>query len=318
MNNKYMLLIFLLIIAAESVFSQTLNEGSNSSLEKNSSSLSEQPNSATLSTKQLSDQDLVDVEQLYNDATKASSNSAPSLQPSVEQKLTDEEKKEIDSIQNNIDIKNSQLKSVSELTKLSPFSDVSMIQRKFLPKTERFQIFGALGLSTNSPWFVNAGGKLNFSYNFIESLGIEASAMFLSASERDAAKEIRDNNSLEPERFILTKSNFGLDLVWSPIYGKIAKLNQEIIPFDMYFSIGGGISGTNSKEKNVPTAHIATGQIFALSKAMAFRWDYSWYLYQATPQAGSGVVSPNSSKNLYNDLIFSAGISFFFPEASYR
>jgi hypothetical protein len=51
---------------------------------------------------------------------------------------------------------------------------------------------------------------------------------------------------------------------------------------------------------------------------MAFRWDYSWYLYQATPQAGSGVVSPNSSKNLYNDLIFSAGISFFFPEASYR
>lgn len=315
--KNYKFLMFLLAFTAESTFAQSPEANSN----QNAAPVvvTEEAVAGPAPTKQLLDQDLVDVEQLYKEAapTQPTKQLIPSTSPT--QTLTEEEKKELESIQNSNEVKSSQLKSVAELGKLSPFTDVSMIQRKFLPKTERFQIFGALGLSTNSPWFINGGGKLNFSYNFVENLGIEASALFLAASERDAAKEIRENNKLEPERFILTKSNLGIDLVWSPIYGKIAKLNQEIIPFDMYFSIGGGISGTNSKEKNVPTLHAATGQIFALSKSMAFRWDYSWYMYQATPQDGTGVVATNpSAKGLYNDLVFSAGISFFFPEASYR
>ncbi|MGZ3690216.1 MAG: outer membrane beta-barrel domain-containing protein, partial [Pseudobdellovibrio sp.] len=160
-------------------------------------------------------------------------------------------------------------------------------------------------------------GKINFGYNFTEKFGLEASLLFLSSSERDAAKDIRENNSLQPERFILTKSNVNLDLVWSPIYGKITKLNQEIIPFDMYFSLGGGMSETNSAEKNVATGHISTGQIFAMSKSMAFRWDYSCYIYQATPVQDS-ISSSAPVKSTYEDLVFTAGVSFFFPEANYR
>lgn len=279
--------------------------------------VSETPAAAPAPTKQLNDQDLVDVEQLYQEAapTAPTKTLPPSTTPT--QQLTADEKKELENIQNSTEVQNSRVKSVTELNQLSPFSDVSMIQRKFLPKTERFQLYTALGLSTNSPWFINLGGKINFSYNFSENFGIEGSGMFLASSERDAAKEIRENNSLQPERFILTKSHLGADLVWTPIYGKIAKLNQEIIPFDMYFSLGGGISGTNSVEKNVATAHMATGQIFAISKSFAFRWDYSWYLYQATPVPDALATTP-TAKSAYNDLVFTAGVSFFFPEANYR
>lgn len=269
---------------------------------------------AVSQTKQLTNDDLVNVEELYQN------NPAPVAKPLIDsqtESLSVEERAEIENLKKNEDYKRSQLKSLTDLTQLSPFSDISMIQRKFLPKTERFQIYTALGLSTNSPWFLNVGGKVNFSYNFTEKVGVEASGLFLTSSEKDSAKEIRSNNSLQPERFILTKSNINLDLIWSPIYGKITKLNQEIIPFDMYFSVGGGISNTNSVEKNVPTAHIATGQIFAISKAMAFRWDYSWYMYQATPEPDSLSSSP-PVKNTYNDLVFTAGISFFFPGAKYR
>ena len=275
------------------------------------------PAAAPAPTKQLNDQDLVDIEKLYQEAAPQAptKNLPPSTTPT--QQLTADERKELETIQNSTEVQNSRVKSVTELNQLSPFIDVSMIQRKYLPKTERFQLYTALGLSTNSPWFINLGGKINFSYNFTENFGIEGSGMFLTSSERDAAKEIRDNNSLQPERFILTKSHLGADLVWTPIYGKIAKLNQEIIPFDMYFSLGGGISGTNSVEKNVATAHLATGQIFAISKSVAFRWDYSWYLYQATPVPDALSTTP-TAKSTYNDLVFTAGISFFFPEANYR
>lgn len=263
-------------------------------------------------TKELNDQDMVDIEQLYQEA--APPPQTPAEKPKPE--LTEEEKAALQSIQNNSEVQSSKLKSIADLNELSPFNDVSMIQRKYLPKTERFQLYTSLGLSTNSPWFLNLGGKVNFSYNFTENFGVEFSGMFMSSTEKEAAKEIRENNSLQPERFILTKSHLGVDLVWSPIYGKITNLQNEIVPFDMYFSLGGGMSGTNSVEKNVATGHLATGQIFALSKSLAFRWDYSWYIYQATPVPDNLAVP--TAKNSYNDLIFTAGVSFFFPEAKYR
>ncbi|MCC2678513.1 MAG: hypothetical protein K0R29_1089 [Pseudobdellovibrio sp.] len=269
--------------------------------------------SAFAQQKQLQNQDVVDIEELY----KTNENQAP--KPALEKKvdtLSEEEKKQLESLKQDADYKSGTI-SVSELGKLSPFNDISMIQRKYLPKTERFQIYTGAGLSTNAPWFLNVGGRINFSYNFAEKFGVELSGLFLTSSEKEAAKEIRENNSLQPERFILTKSGVLLDLVWSPIYGKVATLDQDIIPFDMYFAFGGGTAGTNSTEKTVPAGHIATGQIFAISKGVAFRWDYSWLIYQATPVPDS-ITSSVPIKNTYNDLIFTAGLSFFFPEAKYR
>lgn len=259
---------------------------------------------------ELNDQEVISIEDLYKNAP------APETVP-VKVETSADEKKEIEIIQNSTEYKNSQIKNIVDLNTLAPFNDVSVIQKRFLPKTERLQLYGALGLTTNSPWFTNAGGKLNLSYHFTEKWGVELSGLFLSSSEKDSSKDIRNNNNLQPERFVLTKSNIGADIVWAPIYGKITSLNNEITPFDMYFSFGAGQSATNAQEKNVTTFHVATGQIFAISKSTAFRWDYSWYLYQATPQVDSLSSSP-PVKNTYNDLVFTAGVSFFFPEAGYR
>jgi outer membrane beta-barrel protein len=216
-----------------------------------------------------------------------------------------EEKKE--------DVRVNELK---DLSRLSPFREVSVIQKKYLPKTERFQFFGALATTTNTPWFLNYGAKLGLAYHFTESFGLELSGLFLSSSEREVAKEIRDNNGLRPEQFIYTKGYYGLDLMWSPIYGKLSNMDGGIIPFDMYFSIGGGSSNTNSAEGNVPTVHVGTGQIFAITKSIAFRWDYSLNIFQATPVSVGGSSTP--AQGGYNDLILTAGVSFFFPEASLR
>ncbi len=265
--------------------------------------------------KQLSTQGIVDIEAIYKENEVPTAPTAPP--PKSADSLTENERQQYEAIKKEAEFQASELKSVTDLNDLSPFNDVSMIQKKYLPKTERFQLFTALGLSTNSPWFLNLGGKVNLSYNFTEKIGVEFSGLFLTSSEKDAAKDIRENNSLEPERFILTKSNLSLDLVWSPIYGKVTTLDNKIIPFDMYFSVGGGTTSTNSAEKNVASGHIATGQIFALSKSFAFRWDYSWYMYQATPVQDSLTTTP-PAKGLYNDLVFTAGLSFFFPEARYR
>lgn len=262
----------------------------------------------------LDDQEIINIENLYKNnqpqvvEDKKSELPGAQFAPIVEDRADDK---------NNTEKQKSAVSSLTDLNKLAPFSDISVIQKKFLPKTNRFQFFAAGGLTTNSPWFNNLGLKLNLGYHMTESFGLEGSVMLFNNSESEAAKEIRSNNNLQPNKFVITKSNMGLDLIWSPIYGKIATLDQTIIPFDMYFSLGGGTSATNSQEGSVPTFHVGTGQIFALSKSMAFRWDYSWNFYQATPEVDASATSLPSQSN-YNDLIFTAGVSFFFPEAKYR
>jgi len=260
----------------------------------------------------LDDQEILNIENLYK-------NNPPMPKPVLKttEALSQSEQKEQTQIKKNVEVQNSKIRNLTDLNKLAPFQDISVIQKKFLPKAERLQIFTAAALMTNSPWFINLGVKINLAYHFTEALGIEVSGMFLTSSESEAAKEIRTNIKLEPNKFIVTKYNTLIDFVWSPIYGKVSNTENEIIPFDMYFSFGGGMSHTNSREGSVPTIHMGTGQIFALSKSMAFRWDYSWNFYQATPEAEVGATAI-PTKNSFNDLIFTAGVSFFFPEASYR
>ena len=210
------------------------------------------------------------------------------------------------------------VKELKDLNQLVPFSEISVIQRKFMPKSERLQVYLGAGLTTNTPWFTNYGAKLNIAYNFTESFGLELSTLFLTSSPRDVAKEIQVQHDVQADQFIYTKGYYGLDLVWSPIYGKIAYDGSNIINYEMYFSVGGGQSNTNSVEKNVPTVHVGVGQIFSLSKSMAFRWDYGVNVFQATAMPSKTGTTGNTEKSTYNDLVLTAGLSFFFPEVTYR
>lgn len=252
----------------------------------------------------LDDDDIVSVEGVYTNQ--------PAAKETKPAKTNEELPAQLKQNAQNVDVKN-----LTDLNRLAPFSEVSVIQKKFMPKTQRFQLFAAGSVMTNTPWYNNVGAKLNFSYNFTEQFGLELNTLFMTSSQRDSAKEIREEHGLKAEQFIYTKRYMGLDLVWSPIYGKISNLNNTIIPFEMYFSAGAGTSNTNSQEGDVPTFHAGLGQVFAITKSMAFRWDYSFNTFSGTPVITDATATPPGKSN-YNDLVLSAGFSFFFPEVSYR
>lgn len=259
------------------------------------------------------DVEIINLDSIYQSSTvKKTQPQKPAEEPVSPAQTTQALEQDVEAAVVPQEVKVEELK---DLSMLSAFSEVSIIQKKLMPKSGRFQAFAAAGITTNTPWFLNAGFKLNFGYHFTENFGLELNTLFLSNSEREVAKEIRENNNLQPEQFIYTKSYMGADLLWTPIYGKITLLNKKIIPYEMYFSGGGGTSNTNSVEKNVPTFHLGTGQVFTITKSMAFRWDYSLNIFQATALSSNGVVPEKGS---YNDLIFTAGVSFFFPEVENR
>lgn len=205
--------------------------------------------------------------------------------------------------------KDNTLTDFSGLGGLAPFQEISVIQKRFLPKTGRFQLFGGLTTVTNDPFFLTFGGVAKASYFLNESWGIELNYFGLTTSNRQATDELREINGVSTENLVYPKSFIGADLMYIPVYGKMSWFNEKIIPFDLYFSAGYGTTNTQSGE-SAGTIHLATGQIFALSKAYAFRWDFSWNFFNA-----KGI---DGSTNSFNNLFLTVGMSWFFPEASYR
>ena len=82
----------------------------------------------------------------------------------------------------------------------------------------------------------------------------------------------------------------------------------------MYFSLGAGIMDTNQEESPM-AIHLGTGQIFGINKWMAFRWDLSTYMYTSEVAKSNGTGKNTDS---FTDVQLSLGMSFFFPDATYR
>ncbi len=199
--------------------------------------------------------------------------------------------------------------SFSGLGTLAPFSEVSVIQKRYMPKTGRFQFYGGLNLVTNNPFFETYGVVAKGAYFLNETWGVEGNYFNLTTSEAKSTKELKDFQNVSTDNLIYPKDYLGLDVLWFPMYGKFSLFGKKIIPFDMYFSGGYGVTGTQSNEKP-GTLHFGTGQIFSVTKGIAVRWDFSWHSFSAKG------IEENSSN--FNFLFLSVGASFFFPEASYR
>jgi len=260
----------------------------------------------------LAQDDFENIENLFSkDDPSVNSSSNPTQAPSQSATQNPSEQLDLDGDSSRTSgTQKETLKGVSDLSKLDPFSDVAVIQRRFLPKTKRFEAFGALSLVMNDAFFLNYGVNGRLAYYFRERYGVEFVASALANTTRQVTDDLRNKLGVVTTAFVTPTSYFGLDFKWVPIYGKMSWRNKNIIPFDLYFSLGGGSTTTN-QGGSAPTLHLGTGQVFAKTQSMAFRWDFSWNMFNTTSSTGGG-------SSLYNNLFLSLGVSFFFPGATYR
>lgn len=203
--------------------------------------------------------------------------------------------------------------TLSELANLAPFSDVAVIQRRFLPRTGRFELTGSAMTSVNNPFFNNLGLGLRAAYHLVEKHGIEFQYMIFSNTRRAVTNNLEEKRDVQTTNLVTAKSYIGGAYKWTPVYGKITFLNRHIVPFDLYFT--GGMGLTQTQKQGEPTFHFGTGQAFAVSKKVAIRWDVIWNFFQAEVDSVTGTGTVKTS---HNDLFITLGASFFFPEATYR
>jgi outer membrane beta-barrel protein len=206
-----------------------------------------------------------------------------------------------------------EVSSLSDLANLAPFDDVAVIQRRFLPKTGRFELSGTAFTNLNNPFFNAFGAGLRGAYYIREKYALEGLFTFNTNSPRQVTDDLENKRRVTTDNVLTSKGYIGASLKWNPIYGKITWLNKTIVPFDLNFNIGGGMTRLDNDE-NAPTLHFGTSQVFALSKGMAFRWDLIWNMY-----SGEASNDDGSKETLtQNDLFLGVGMSFYFPEAGYR
>jgi len=217
---------------------------------------------------------------------------------------------------------------LENLNQLKPFEDVAVIQKRYLPKTQRWEANINAATNINDSFFTAYGVGGGLTYNFNEKFGVEGLAKWFSTSNSKASNQLLEKGVVT-NGMVVTNVFYGLDLRWTPIYGKYSYFDRKIIPFDHYFSIGVGQTkldtGSSSNNTTVKvenlndpiTVRIAMGEVFALTKWMAFRWDVAWHFMKPDVRTTTTHGSTETT-DVQNNLFLNVGLSFYFPEAKYR
>ena len=219
---------------------------------------------------------------------------------------------------------------LENLNQLKPFEDIAVIQKRYLPKTERFEANINASTNINDSYFSAYGIGGGLTYNFNEKFAVEGIAKWFSTSNSSNSKNLLDRGVVV-NGMVVTELFYGVDFRWKPIYGKFSYFDKKIIPFDHYFSVGLGqtqlATGSSASGSSTSvqvealddpiTLRISTGEVFALTKWMVFRWDVSWHFMQPEVRTTRG-TAVTVTDDIQNNLFINFGLSFYFPEAKYR
>lgn len=200
-------------------------------------------------------------------------------------------------------LQKTEIKSITDLVHLIPFSDVSVIQRRFMPKTGRISISSSAVFILSSEFFLNPGLEAHLSYHILEKHSLELSAYYTFATARKVTTDLESLGvSVGLGTTVSIPTGFvGLSYKWMPVYGKTAFFNKKVLSFDTFFSVGGGLSlMTNLWE---PTILFGVGQVFAITRDFGLRWDVRLHL-------------PIETKNNYqiqSHGILTLGFIYYYP-----
>ena len=224
------------------------------------------------------------------------------------------------------------------LGEVSPFSDIVVIQRRFLSKTGRFEISPSVFLFLNSEFYLNVGAGGNIGFYFLEKHGIEIAGAHSFAFARDAALKLENHLGFKGKAGgDQVETIFSISYKWIPLYGKISWMNRKIIPFDTFLTLGAGlvravcnssksgganftdlglgvceqagfeVDGSIIKKKWEPAVVLGAGQSFSVSRNLSLRFNAQWIQY--------GFLTGNTYRSEFS---IGSSFSFYFPEKKVR
>lgn len=186
---------------------------------------------------------------------------------------------------------------------------VKAVQRKHFLKGGRLEVVPSFAMSLNDAFYSKVGGGVALNYHLADpialSLHYDKFGIAQSDNVRIAKRELRS---------LLLSSKIdwtaGIDVVWTPIYGKLAWFNN-IVSYDFFLMTGVGGAWSQTSGDPVgdglhPAADAGIGQRFSLADWMAFEFWVKQLLYADRPQ-------DREISEIQKVLTVNVGLSFWIP-----
>lgn len=218
---------------------------------------------------------------------------------------------------------------VSEVDKdrVGPLRDrVRPVSGNLFLKKGRFELSPGVSISFRDAFFTKYVFGLQLTYHPTEAIGISlhggyslpviASAAQICVTTVTGTQTSRgcrspdyaEVNGRAPGQITLLG---GLDLQWSPLYGKIAIVAERFAHFDMYGLAGpsfvqylGPAGTTGSQSMNTVGGNVGVGARFVFNRFITLRTELKDLIYSEQIQGGN---------SLRNQFFFELGVSFFLP-----
>jgi outer membrane beta-barrel protein len=183
--------------------------------------------------------------------------------------------------------------------------ELRVVQNRRYSKTHKLELGFMGGFVSNDPFLsVHAiGGSL--SYYLSENVAVGVVGWKYMTSNSSAMTTLQQTlnttaNTNPPRDYL------GVDLKWSPLYGKLSLLGESIIYYDIYLIGGGGETNTASGTEITPTFGIGS-QIY-LSHSVLLQLTYYQQVYSETVP-NQIVGAPSSTRSNWNSAVM-VGFNF--------
>jgi len=183
---------------------------------------------------------------------------------------------------------------------------VKSVQRKAFLKTFRFEITPMGFVTINDAFYPKSGPGARLAFYFSDSLGLGVRYNQYNILYNDNARLAkRELQSKLP--YTHPKHGFSVDLLWSPVYGKISVANS-INTFDLYVVGGAGAFLTQTTDADGPqfSAHVGIGEKFHVLDWLALDLSLVDTLYSDRPGGENKSV-------LQNLVSLNLGLSIYLP-----
>ena len=186
----------------------------------------------------------------------------------------------------------------------------------------RFEVSPGLSLSVKDAFFTKLAPLLALTYHFNDAFAASLRGGYNISFVSGAAQICTKNAAgialgcFPPTMSALTAASAfgqlslmaGLELQWSPIYGKLGLVAERFLEFNMYLAVGPTFLMYGPQ--NTPTAggNVGIGFRFFINKFLCARLELRDVIYDET--FGSGTAKTESFRN---QLMVEAGFSIFLP-----
>ncbi len=166
---------------------------------------------------------------------------------------------------------------------------VKVVQKRLFEKDGRLEFTPYGGVVPNDDFIVYVPVGARLGYHFSEAFTVEGSFAYAIEQQTDLRTFLEEEKILKRADIQeIVKMYYNVNLLWSPIYGKISLLGLKLSHFETYVGMGVGLFHTKEIPADNPTGNDANK--LGANTVFGFRWfitdmfnvrtDYRQYFFE--------------------------------------